>query len=365
MIKFLDIEKITQSFQPGLNKAVNNVINSGWYILGENVQKFEQEFAQFCGTSYCIGTANGLDALRIIFKAYMELGKITAGDEIIVPANTFIASMLAISENNLKPILVEPDISNYNIDPEKIEERITKQTKAVMIVHLYGQNAYCERIREIAEKYHLLIIEDAAQAHGAMCGTKRVGSIGDAAGFSFYPGKNLGALGDGGAITTNDPQLASVIRAVGNYGSHEKYIHNYKGLNSRLDELQAAILSIKLKRLDDDNNKRRKIARYYSQHIMNRKLTLPIAKEDNSHVWHIYVIRTLKRQRLQRYLLDNDIQTIIHYPIPPHKQEAFKEFNELHLPITEKIHREVLSIPISPNLTTREVQRIVNALNGY
>jgi len=365
MIKYFDLKKINECYQPELTRAVEVIINSGWYILGENVQKFEQEFAQFCGTSYCIGTANGLDALRIIFKAYMELGKMSAGDEIIVPANTFIASILAISENDLKPILVEPDISNYNIDPEKIEERITRQTKAVMIVHLYGQNAYCEKIREIADKYHLLIIEDAAQAHGAMCGTKRVGSIGDAAGFSFYPGKNLGALGDGGAITTNDSQLASVIRAVGNYGSHEKYIHNYKGLNSRLDELQAAILSIKLKRLDDDNNKRRKIARYYSQHITNRKLKLPIAKEDNSHVWHVYVIRTLQRQRLQRYLLDNGIQTIIHYPIPPHKQQAFKEFDELHLPITEKIHREVLSIPISPILTIKEVQQIVNVLNGY
>lgn len=365
MIKFLDLQKITQQYQPELIDAVKRVIDSGWYLLGNEVKIFEKEFADYCGTKYCIGVGNGLDALKLIFWAYIEVGTMKERDEVIVPANTYIASILSVSENSLKPILVEPDINTYNIDAFKIEEKITSKTKAILIVHLYGQNAYNEKIKEIAEKYNLKIIEDSAQAHGAMYKNKKVGSLGDVSGFSFYPGKNLGCLGDGGAVTTNDNELASIIRALGNYGSLKKYENKYKGINSRLDEIQAAILSVKLKYLDKENQKRREIANYYLEHIKNDKIILPKVSEPNSHIWHQFVIRCKKRDDLQEYLKENSIQTMIHYPIPTHKQKAYKEWNNLSFPITEKIHREVLSLPISPVVSINELKQIITKLNDF
>ena len=371
MIKFLDLQKITQKNQPELTEAVKRVVDSGWYILGKEKTIFEKSFAAFCGVRFCVGVGNGLDALRLIFRAYIEMGVISEGDEVIVPANTYIASILAISENRLKPVLVEPDITTYNVDSEKIEEKITSRTKAILIVHLYGQNAYNENIKEIADKYKLKIIEDAAQAHGAYYNNIRVGSLGYAAGFSFYPGKNLGAFGDGGAVTTNDEELAEVIRALGNYGTKQKYKHIYKGLNTRLDEIQAAILSVKLKQLDVDNQKRRKIADYYIQNIKHPDIILPVLNSQFSilnslnHVWHLFVIRCKKRDKLQKYLFVNGIQTLIHYPIPPHKQGAYKEYNDLSLPITEEIHREVLSLPISPVLEINELNSIIALINRF
>ena len=388
MLEFLDLKKITQQYQPELSEAAKRVIDSGWYLLGNEVKKFENEFANYCGTKYCVGVGNGLDALRLIFRAYIELRIMKEGDEIIVPANTYIASILAVSENRLIPILVEPDIKTYNIDVNKIEEKITPKTKAILIVHLYGQNAYNEKIQKIADKYHLKIIEDAAQAHGAMYSprgianrnnkliknkniiprgkNKRVGSLGDAAGFSFYPGKNLGALGDAGAVTTDDEELADVIRSISNYGSDQKYQHLYKGLNSRLDEIQAAILSVKLKYLDEDNQKRRKIANYYLENIKHSEIILPsISTSTLNHVWHLFVIRCKERDKLQRYLFKNGIKTMIHYPIPPHKQQAFQEFNNLSLPITEKIHNEVLSLPISPIIEKKQIMQIIELINKF
>jgi len=383
MIKFLDLQKITQQYQPELTEAVKRVIDSGWYLFGNEIRNFEQEFAKYCGTKYCIGVGNGLDALRLIFRAYIELGIMAEEDEVIIPANTYIASILAVSENRLKSILVEPDINTYNIDPNKIEEKITSKTKAIMPVHLYGQCADMDPINEIAKKYNLKVIEDVAQAHGAIYlpggidnngniplgKGKRTGSLGDAAGFSFYPGKNLGALGDGGAVTTNDDELANVIRALGNYGSHKKYENKYKGINSRLDEIQAAILSVKLKYLDDDNQRRREIAQYYYDNIKNKHIILPIQnpklniKNYKGHVWHQFIIRTRERDKLQKYLLDNSIQTMIHYPIPSHKQEAYKEWNDFSYPITEKIHKEVLSLPINSVTTNDELGYIVKIIN--
>lgn len=371
MIKFLDLQKITQRYQPELSEAVNRVIDSGWFLLGNEVKKFEQESADYCKVGHCVGVGNGLDALRLIFRAYMELAVMKKGDEVIVPANTYIASILAVSENDLNPVLVEPDIATYNIDPDKIEEKITAKTRAILIVHLYGQNAYSEKINKIADQYDLKIIEDCAQAHGAEYKNKKVGTLGNAGGFSFYPGKNMGALGDGGAVTTNDKELADCIRALANYGSHKKYENKYKGINSRMDEIQAAVLSVKLKYLDDDNQKRREIANYYIESINNPDIILPNPNPNSkssilnslNHVWHLFVIRCHERQKLQKFLLDNDVQTLVHYPIPPHKQGAYIEWEDLSYPITEKIHRQVLSLPISPVLETFEAKRICEILN--
>ncbi|HEC1786741.1 TPA: DegT/DnrJ/EryC1/StrS family aminotransferase, partial [Campylobacter lari] len=349
MINFLDLHKINARFEDKIKDKINEVINSGWYILGKQCTNFETNFAQYCGVKHCIGVANGLDALRIIIKAY-EFSK---DDEIIVPANTYIASILAITDNLCKPVLIEPNINTYNINAKSIEEKITNKTKAIMVVHLYGQVCDMEPIYDLAKKYNLKIIEDCAQAHGANFKGKKVGSLGGAAGFSFYPGKNLGALGDAGCVTTNDDLLASKIRALANYGSHKKYENLYAGLNSRLDELQAGILDIKLKHLDDDNQKRKEIANFYMKNIKNENIILP--KIDIDHVWHLFVIRTKFRDKLQKYLNENNIQTIIHYPIPPHKQECYKYFNNLSLPITEQIHNEVLSLPISPVMTQDEI----------
>ena len=374
MIKFLDIKAINDSFEPELSDAIKNVLNSGWYLNGEQTKLFEEEYAKFLGTEYCIGVANGLDALRLILKAYKELGFMNEGDEIIVPANTFIASILAISDNRLIPVLVEPDINTFNINPFRIEDKLTTRTKGILLVHLYGQNAMHPEIQRLIEKYNLKLIEDNAQAIGAYYGERRTGSIGNASGHSFYPGKNLGCLGDGGAVTTNDKQLATVIRALANYGSNLKYLHNYKGTNSRIDEIQAAILRLKLKRLDEDNNYRHKIAQYYCENITNLHITLPVKKDYfrvanlNSkllHVWHLFVIRNQHRNKLQQYLTKESIQTSIHYPIPPHKQLAYKEWNEINFTITEKIHNEVLSLPISQVIKFDEVIKITDKVNKF
>lgn len=377
MIKFLDLKAINNSFEPELSQAVQKVVSSGWYLLGEELQQFEKEYADFSGAKHCIGVANGLDALRLILKAYIEMGLMKEGDEIIVPANTYIASILAISDNRLVPVLVEPDINTYNIDPFLIEEKITSRTRAIMVVHLYGQIAMHAEIEKLALKYNLKLIEDSAQAQGAEYlltdGTiKRAGNIGDAAGHSFYPGKNLGALGDAGAVTTNDDKLAEVVRTIANYGSKIKYQNEYEGLNSRLDEMQAAALRVKLVRLSEDNNKRRTVAQYYTGHIKNNKVMLPVVyncslpvNECLSHVWHLYIIRNQNRDTLQNYLEQKGIQTLIHYPVPPHKQKAYKQWSHLSYPITETIHNEVLSLPISPLMKQADMEEVTSALNKF
>jgi dTDP-4-amino-4,6-dideoxygalactose transaminase len=365
MIKFLDLQKITNKNADEIKAAVNRVIDSGWYLLGNEVKTFEKNFSTYCGVDHTIGVANGLDALRLILRAYIEMGIMQEGDEVIVPANTYIASILAISDNRLVPVLVEPDLDTYNIDASKIEEAITSKTKAIMIVHLYGQCAYSERIQQISDKYNLKLIEDNAQAQGALYNDKPTGSLGDAAGTSFYPGKNLGAFGDAGAVTTNDPLLAVMVRTLANYGSQQKYINDYAGLNSRLDEIQAAILDVKLKYLDVDTQRRREIALRYLKDITNPKIILPKFLNEDAHVWHLFVIRTDNRIALQEYLLKNNIQTLIHYPIPPHQQKAYSELNGLSFPITEKIHNEVLSLPLSPVMTPEEVEKVISIINQY
>jgi len=366
MIKFLNLKKINDQYETELLKAANKVISSGWYLLGDKTKRFEQEFSEFIGVSNTIGVANGLDALRIILRAYIEMGVMSEGDEIIVPANTYIASILAIADNNLKPVMVEPDIKTYNIDPDLIEEQISERTKGIMLVHLYGQNAYSNKIGDLCKKYGLKLIEDAAQSHGAYFGENRVGSLGDAAGFSFYPGKNLGAFGDAGAICTDDDELAETCRTLGNYGSQEKYLNKYKGYNSRLDEIQAAMLSVKLKYLDDDNQKRRIIAEYYLENIKNDKVILPtVVSNPQSHVWHLFVVRVKDRERFSTYLQKEGIQTLIHYPLAPNKQEGYPELHDTSTPITEKIHNEVISIPISPVLSEEEVKFIADVINNY
>lgn len=366
MIKFLDLQKINAQYASELKKAASQVIDSGWYLLGERLKQFETNLASYIGVKYAIGVANGLDALRLILKAYIEMGIMQEGDEVIVPANTYIASILAITDNKLKPVLVEPDINTYNLDISLIEKQITPRTRAIMVVHLYGQVCWNEELEAIKKRYNLKIIEDNAQAIGAEWNSKKTGSLGDASGFSFYPGKNLGALGDSGAVTTNNDQLAEVVRALANYGSKVKYLNEYQGLNSRIDEIQAAILDVKIKYLDEDNNKRYEIAHRYIQEIANDKIILPEIPDDKKgNVWHLFVIRTNHRKKLQEYLSVNNIQTSIHYPIPPHKQQAYKEWNNLSFPITEQIHNEVLSLPISPVLTYKEVSIIIDIINKF
>lgn len=365
MIKFLDLYTINQLHKQEMLTAFERVVDSGWFIQGKEVESFEKEFANYCGTRHSIGVANGLDALSLIIRAYKELGAFNEGDEIIVPANTFIASILAISDNKLVPVLVEPDISTYLITAESIKPHISLHTKAIMVVHLYGQVCNMDSIHQLAEAYGLKVIEDAAQAHGATYQGKKAGNLGDAAGFSFYPGKNMGSLGDGGAVTTHDDRVAKTIRSIANYGSGEKYHNQYKGVNSRLDEVQAALLKIKLKYLEADTERRRQIAAQYLEGINNNKIVLPQVRYPKGHVWHLFVIRTANREALQAYLQKAGIQTQIHYPIPPHKQEAYKEWNHLSLPITEQIHREVLSLPISPVLTDEEVNKVIVELNAY
>jgi len=367
MINFLDLKNINQQYAEELKQVAAEVIDSGWYLQGEKLAIFEENLADYIGTKHAIGLGNGLDALRLILRAYIELEIMTEGDEIIVPANTYIASILAITDNRLKPILVEPDINTYNIDISLIEKSITNRTKAIMVVHLYGKVCcWSETFVNIVKKYNLKIIEDNAQAIGAKWNGKHTGALGDAAGFSFYPGKNLGALGDAGAVTTNDDKLADVVRALGNYGSYRKYYCDYQGLNSRMDEIQAAFLDIKLKHLDLENNKRREIAKYYFKNINNNKIILPqIPLDEEEHVWHLFIIRTTERDKLQKHLTTNNIQSLIHYPIPPHKQKAYKYLLNIKLPTTEKIHNEVLSLPISPVLSDPEIHYVVERINQY
>lgn len=367
MIKFLDLKKVNERFRGEMDAAVKRVLDSGWYLLGKEVEVFEQEFAAYCGTKHCIGVANGLDALTLIIKAY----GIGPGDEIIVPANTFIATLLAVSANGCTPVLVEPDWNTRLIDVNKIEAAVTSRTKAIMVVHLYGRAVEMEGVWEIAKRHNLKVIEDSAQAHGAKYRGKRCGSLGDASGFSFYPGKNLGCLGDGGAVTTNDDELAEKIRAIRNYGSDHKYHHIYKGINSRLDEIQAAWLGVKLPHLDEDNAIRARIAARYCAEIKNPLIELPdnpntVLETGNlSHVWHVFAVTCNERDRLDKWLTDNGIQTNIHYPTPPHKQRAYSELRQLNFPITERMHQEILSLPISPVLSDWEVGEVIRCVNEF
>lgn len=362
MVKFLDLLAINAAYRPAIDDAIRGVLDSGWYLLGKADETFEKNFAAYCGTQHALGVANGLDALNLIIHAY----GFGPGDEIIVPANTYIASILAISQNGCTPVLVEPDLMTYNINPDLIEEKITSRTKAILVVHLYGRAVEMEKIWALAQKYALKVIEDSAQGHGAIYQGRRTGNLGDASGFSFYPGKNLGCLGDGGAITTNDGVLSEKLRALRNYGSHKKYCNLYKGVNSRLDEIQAALLDVKLKGLDQDNQRRREIAQRYRAEMRNPAIVLPLpGKDPLEHVWHVFVVRCAKRDALQAFLAEQGIQTLIHYPTPPHKQEAYKEFNHLSFPITEQIHREVLSLPISPVMSEEDVSAVINAVNAF
>ena len=416
-VKFLDLEKINNRFRDEIDGRIAKILDKGWYLQGEENETFCKHFAQYCGTKYCVGVANGLDAINLIIKAY----GFSEGDEIIVPSNTYIATILAVSQNGCTPVLVEPDINTYNINPDLIEEKITPKTKAIIVVHLYGRAVDMEKIWELAKKYNLKIIEDSAQAHGAIytphppSGTSpasgaeadgdklaqeafalqsdkrgvRTGNLGDASAFSFYPGKNLGCMGDGGCVTTNDEELYKKVKAIANYGSDRKYHHIYKGVNSRLDEIQAAVLDVKLKYLDEDNEKRREIAEYYLENIKNPKIILPytplppsgtspargadasredLEKLENTPlqtVWHVFPVRTENRDEFQKYLTDNGIQTIIHYPTPPHKQLAYKEWNNLSFPISEEIHRTIISLPISPVMTDDEVKKVVEVVNAF
>lgn len=379
MIKFLDLHKINASYEALFQEKLKTVLDKGWYILGNEVAQFEQNFAQYCGTKFCIGVGNGLDALTLILKGYIELGKLKKGDEVLVPANTYIASILAILQADLVPILVEPNEKTFNLDVYLLEEQLTFQTKAILVVHLYGQLADMEKINAFAKQHELLVIEDAAQAHGATSEIPKIKvqipnlenleprtyNLQQASAYSFYPSKNLGALGDGGAITTNDSDLAKVIFSLRNYGSEIKYQNDFIGVNSRLDELQAAFLNVKLPNLDRDNQRRVAVARRYLTEIKNDKISLPFYDNSDNHVFHLFVIRTHNRTELQNYLKENSIETQIHYPIPPHKQKALKEWNHLSFPITEKMHAEVLSLPMSPVMTDEEVEEVIRIINQY
>tara|TARA_R110002012_G_scaffold199872_4_gene368814 strand:+ start:3374 stop:4498 length:1125 start_codon:yes stop_codon:yes gene_type:complete len=369
-IPFLDLKTINAQHRPDLIDAIIRVIDSGWYIQGVELKAFENEFASYCGTKHCIGVANGLDALTLTLRAWKELGKLKEGSEVIVPANTYIASILAVTENRLIPILIEPDENTYNLCPLKVEAAITPKTKAILSVHLYGRLAPMQEIASLAEAYNLLVLEDSAQAHGAEINGKKSGSWGHASGFSFYPGKNLGALGDAGAVTTNDEELAQTIRALSNYGSHKKYENLYQGVNSRLDEIQAAMLRVKLKHLDIETRRRKELALAYSHGIENPALKQPIPASSTletlqNHVFHLYVIRTQKREALQAHLSAAGIQTLIHYPIPPHKQQAYAGWNNQSYPLTETIHQQLLSLPISPVMTDDQVQMVIDACNAF
>jgi len=381
-IPFLSLKDVTALHGAEINEAVNRIVNGGWYLQGQENERFEENFAKYIGSKYCIGCANGLDALIWIFRAYIELGVMQPGDEVIVPANTYIATILAITENGLKPILVEPKLNTLEIDDDRIEEVITPKTKAICIVHLYGRNAYTDKIGLLCKKYNLKLIEDNAQAHGCQVpldstqkddsslftlhsSFKRTGSLGDAAGHSFYPGKNLGALGDGGAVTTNDEELAKAIRALANYGSQKKYVFKYTGRNSRLDEIQAAVLDVKLKYLDQDNQHRKDMAKLYINGIKNPLITLPDTLPDEQNVFHLFPILCERRDELQEYLKEQGIGTVIHYPIPPHKQECYKDWNNISLPITESLANKELSLPIGPTITAKEVETIIKQINDF
>jgi dTDP-4-amino-4,6-dideoxygalactose transaminase len=367
MISFSNLQKINLQYNSEIEESLLKVFRSGWYIIGKEVSDFENNLRLYCSVRNVIGVANGLDALTIILRSYITMGYLKEGDEVIVPSNTYIASVLAITENRLVPVFVEPDINTYNLDFEKIEEKITSKTKAIMVVHLYGRVCWGDQVENLAKKYSLKIIEDNAQAIGAEWNGKKTGALGDAAGFSFYPGKNLGALGDAGAITTNDDELAKVVRAMGNYGSSQKYVNEYKGLNSRLDEIQASVLKIKLKYLDKENGRRREVAEFYLRNIKNSKIILPTKPLNiNEHVWHLFVIRTTNREKLQNFLLASDIQTLIHYPIPIHQQKAYNfEFQGLNFPVSEDISKSCLSLPIYSCLELDEIRHVVKIINSY
>lgn len=364
-VPFLSLKEVTELHSKEINEAASRVVNSGWYLQGEENERFERDYAEYIGTKYCVGVANGLDALIWILRAYVELGRFKKGDEIIVPANTFIATILAISENGLVPVLVEPDYETLEIDCNLIEEKITPRTKAVMIVHLYGRCAYNEKIGEICKKYNLKLFEDNAQAHGCLYNGRKTGSLGDATAHSFYPGKNLGALGDAGAVTTDDEELARTIRSLANYGSSKKYVFDYIGRNSRLDEIQAAVLDAKLKFLDEDNARRKHVARMYMDGIRNPKVKVPVTSEMEANAFHLFPVLAQDRGRLQQYLKEKNIGTVIHYPIPPHKQKCYMEWNNLSFPVTERIAAEELSLPIGPAIADEQVQHVIDCINAW
>ena len=365
MIKYLDLKSITGLHSAEIKAAVDAVIDSGWFLQGEATERFERDYAAFIGTSHCVSCGNGLDALTLILRAYIEMGVMKAGDEVIVPANTYIASILAITENGLKPVLVEPRLDTMQIDDELLEQAITPRTRAVMIVHLYGRLAYTERIGDVCRAHGLRLIEDNAQAHGLRYGRRRTGSLGDAAGHSFYPGKNLGALGDAGAVTTNDSELASTIRSLANYGSERKYVFRYKGRNSRMDELQAAVLDVKLRYVDEDNLIRRSVALDYIEHVTNPLVGVPSIDYWRNSVFHIFPVMCRRRDELQEYLHSRGVQTMIHYPIPPHRQRCYAEWGGLSLPVTERIHAEELSIPCHQAMNKKDVLAVIDLLNGF
>jgi len=365
VIPFLDLKAINARERDALIAAFTRVLDSGWYVLGEEVAAFEREYAQYCGAQFAVGVGNGLDALTLTLRAYRELGRLRAGDEVVVPANTYIATILAITENGLVPLLVEPDPVTFNLDPAGIEPALTRRTRAVLPVHLYGQTADMTAINAVAKRHGLLVIEDSAQAHGASHAGRRAGALGDASGHSFFPSKNLGALGDAGAVTTSDAQLAEAVRALRNYGSREKYVNEYQGVNSRLDELQAALLRVKLGRIDADNARRGEIAQRYLAGIRNPAIALPAIGAQNEPVWHVFVVRVPDRNALQRHLLDRGIGTLIHYPIPPHQQRAYREWNTRSYPVTERIHAEVLSLPISPVMTDADADAVIAACKAW
>ncbi len=371
MIPFLNLKLVNQQYREELVAAATEVIESGWYLLGRRVADFEQHLSDYIGVGHAIGVGNGLDALRLIMRGYIELGVMTPGDEVLVPANTYIATILAIADNGLTPVLVEPDLMTCNLDLRQLERHLSPRSKAILPVHLYGRVCWSSGLASLAAERGLRVIEDNAQAIGAKWQGIRTGALGDAAGFSFYPGKNLGALGDSGAVTTRDPALAEVVRALGNYGSKQKYINEYRGLNSRLDEIQAAFLDVKLRFIDAENQRRREIAERYCREISNPAILLPAdarsvdIRADEQHVWHLFVVRTPERDRFKAYLDANGIQTLIHYPVPPHRQVAFRELSGLQLPLTDRLHREVLSLPISPVMTEDEVTKVIAITNAY
>jgi dTDP-4-amino-4,6-dideoxygalactose transaminase len=365
MIPFLNLKSINEQYTDKLKEAFARVLDSGWYIMGNELNAFEAEFASYCGTQHAIGVANGLDALVLVLRAWKELGKLRAGDEVIVQANTYIASILAITENDLVPVLVEPDPVTFNLDPARVSAAITSKTKAILPVHLYGQLSPMPELLAIAQQHQLLVLEDCAQAHGAEIDGRRAGNWGDAAGFSFYPGKNLGALGDAGAITTNDDELAQTLKALRNYGSHKKYENLYQGVNSRLDELQAALLRVKLPHLPAETARRQEIALAYRQGIQNPLIVLPAVRDELQHVWHLFVIRTEHRAQLQVWLNEQGVQTLIHYPIPPHQQKAYSSWADLSLPMTEQLHQQVLSLPLDPTMSQQDIQTVIDAVNGF
>jgi dTDP-4-amino-4,6-dideoxygalactose transaminase len=365
MIPFLDLKAINQQYEAELKKACARVIDSGWYIMGNELKSFEQEFADYCGTKYAIGVANGLDALILVLRAWKEMGKIKDGDEVIVPANTYIASVLAISENNLKPVFVEPNESTFNLNAEDIRRHITNKTKVILPVHLYGQISPMDEIMKLADEYNILVLEDCAQSHGALLNGKKSGAWGHAGAFSFYPGKNLGALGDAGAVTTDDEELKTVLATLRNYGSHEKYKNKYKGVNSRLDEIQAAMLNVKLKHLANEIQKRQKIANFYIKNIINPSIELPQVTNGDGHVWHLFVIKTEKRDNLLNYLKNNGVESLVHYPIPIHYQDAYQEYKNIILSRTEKLQKQILSIPISQVMKNEDCLKIITLLNNW